>query len=953
MKRTKKFLVGLLATLGVLSGSLGLAACGDGNESTSSVSSLNGSSVEQGSDSNVSSETENDSQGLTYTLLDNDTYAVTGIGDCTDTEIVIPSSYNGKTVTSIGDFAFKNCASLTSVSIPGSVTYISDSAFENCDNLIYNEKNNLKYLGNKQNPYLYLAGVKDTSIASATIEHTCKFIGKSAFSGCNGLTSIAIPDSVTFISDYGFYNCRSLASVTIGKGVTSIGRYAFSSCHSLTSITIPDSVASIFEGAFYGCNGLTIYCEVESQPIEWEQNWNGTSSIVLNCKNNDVATDGFVYVTSGGLRYALKDDGAMITKQSDNIITANIAEKVLYKGTEYPVTSIDDSAFKNCVELTTVTILDGVTSIGNSAFYNCKKLANVTMGKGVTSIGKYVFDNCDSLTDFVIPENITSIGDYAFYDCDGLTNVTIGKSVTSIGKYVFCNCDSLTSITIESSATSIGEAAFYGCGSLAEMNGPVFVISYITKSNLQTVTITSGDSIPDNVFANCTNLTNVIIPDSVTSIGDSAFAGCDKLKYNEKNNLQYLGNEQNPYLYLASVKDTSIASATIENTCKFIGKSAFKNCTSLTSIEISDSVTSISDSAFENCDNLKHNEKNNLQYLGNRQNPYLYLAGVKDTSIASVTIENACKLIGKSAFSGCSGLTNIEIPNSVTTISDSAFRGCSGLTSVTIGNGVTSISDSAFYGCNGLTSVYIKDMEAWCNLSFGGSTANPLYKAKDLYLNNQLVKELKIPNTITEIKAYAFYNCSGLTSVEIPNSVTTISDSAFRGCSSLKSIEIPDSVTAISNSAFYDCSDLTSVAIGNGVTSIGDSAFSNCGNLKAVYIKDIQAWCNLSFGGETANPLYKAKDLYLDNQLVKEFNIPNTITEIKAYAFYNCSRLTSVEIPNSVTTISDSAFRGCSSLKSITFKGTIEEWNKIFKIGNWKSGVPATKVVCSDGEVSL
>ena len=186
---------------------------------------------------------------------------------------------------------------------------------------------------------------------------------------------------------------------------------------------------------------------------------------------------------------------------------------------------------------------------------------------------------------------------------------------------------------------------------------------------------------------------------------------------------------------------------------------------------------------------------------------------------------------------------DLVIPEGATTIPAFTFRNCSGLTSVTIGNSVTSIGEYAFYYCSGLKAVYITDLAKWCNISFGNYSANPLYYAKNLYLNNELVTDLVIPEGVTTIPAYTFRNCSGLTNVTIPNSVTSIGEDAFAYCKGLTSITIPNSVTSIGGGAFSGCSGLTSVTIPNSVTYIGSWAFSWC-SLTDIYYQGTEAEWN-------------------------------------------------------------------------------------------------------------
>ena len=291
--------------------------------------------------------------------------------------------------------------------------------------------------------------------------------------------------------------------------------------------------------------------------------------------------------------------------------------------------------------------------------------------------------------------------------------------------------------------------------------------------------------------------------------------------------------------------------------------------------------------------------------------------------LTSVTIGNSVTNIGDCTFQGCSGLTSVTIGNSVTTIGEHAFYICTGLTSITIPNSVISIGQSAFENCSGLTSVHISDLSAWCRILFYDFESNPLFYAHRLYLSGEEIKDLVIPNSVTSIGEFAFKGCSGLTSVTIPNYVTSIGNYAFEGCSDLMSVTIGNSVTNIGDYAFRNCSGLTSFTIGNSVTSIGESAFLGCSALTSVHISDLSAWCKILLNGFYSNPLSYAHHLYLSGEEIKDLVIPNSVTNIRNYAFQGCSGLTSVKFGNSITSIGEYAFRNCSGLTNVTIPNSV------------------------------
>jgi len=421
-------------------------------------------------------------------------------------DVVIPAG-----VTSIGDFAFENCTSLTSATIPDSVTSICHAAFTRCSNL-----------------------------TSVTIPNSVTSIGTEAFCE-SGLTSVNIPNSITSIADNVFNNCTSLTSVTIPNSVTSIASRAFENCSSLTGITIPDDVTSIGSEAFVSCTGLTsitIPNSVTSMGRSVFSNCTGLTSITIPDSITSIANGAF-YGCTGLTSITIPDS----------------------------VTSIDTCAFYGCTGLTSITIPDSVTSIGISAFSGCTNLKNISISANTTNIGMSVFD--DTLwikeqlksNDFVIlnnillkyggsggnvviPDGVTSISSNVFYGCTGLTSVTIPGSVKEIKDSAFGRCAGLTSVTIPEGVENIEESAFRECtnltditipGSLKKIGGTTFLDTPWMEKQ---VSSNNGFLILNNilVYYDCSD-TDVVIPDGVTSISTLSFYNPAKEMCTKLNNI--------------------------------------------------------------------------------------------------------------------------------------------------------------------------------------------------------------------------------------------------------------------------------------------------------------------------------------------------------------------------------------------------------------------------------
>lgn len=655
---------------------------------------------------------------------------------------------------------------------------------------------------------------------------------------------------------------------------------------------------------------------------------------------------------------------------------------------KYGVTNIGNCAFCWCGNMVSVTIPNSVKSIGYRAFLDCHNLPSVIIPNSVESIDYQAFHSCSKLTYVVIPNSVKSIGYDAFYNCTNLKGVYIPESNTesvTIGSEAFYGCTSLTYAVIPKNVTSIGNEAFgyyYDDDVRKKVDG--FTIYGYQNSTAQTYANNNGfPFVAINGYDGCGNCILVKKSDGTMIICGKGEMGYTPVNYNFGS---YMDGDTNVIIMdgITDISSTAfysgrdkLKSIQIPNSVTSIGYSAFYMCTGLTSIIIPDSVTTIGVDAFNGCTGLKNltfgagftgitSEKGIIS----PKLSFKRIFGVGGCpNLESITVNagnpkydsrNNCNAVVETASNSVIlGCKNTVIPDSVTSIASGAFSDCAGLTAIRIPENVTAIAYDAFasgsdltiYGkkgsraetyanANGFTfiedpSVYqyqlLDDGTAKITGYTGGGGNITIPSELDGHAVTSIgnrafegcnsLTTVTIPNTVTSIGSSAFASCSNMTSITIPNSVTNIDSYAFANCSSLASIVIPDSVTNIDHYAFYRCK-MTSVNIPRSVTNIGMGAFASCSSLTNITVdSNNSAYCSID--GNLYNKNATMLMQYAAGKTASSFVVPNTVTLTNNYAFLKCDNLTSVTLPNGFKQISNRTFGYCSNLTSITIPNTV------------------------------
>ena len=869
------------------------------------------------------------------------------------------------------------------------------------------------------------------NLTSVTISSTVTQIGENAFDNCSGLTSLTIPNSVGYIDYCAFFNCSNLATLTIGSNVRVIDDAVFWGCTSLSNITclavtppnfesISDNIQIPFSDETY--SEATLYVPKGCRQAYRNADWWGDFDNIQESPY-DFNYNGIFYAITGSNTVEVTNNGGCNT-YSGNI---SIPPTVPHDGKTYTVTRIGNSAFDNCRDLTSVTISSTVTQIGENAFDNCSGLTSLTIPNSVGYIDYCAFFNCSNLATLTIGSNVRVIDDAVFWGCTSLSNITC-LAVTPP------NFESISdNIQIPFSDETYSEATLYvpkGCrqayrnadwwGDFDNIQESPYDFNYngifyaITGSNTVEVTNNGGCNTYSGIISIPPTVPHGSKTYTVTGIGEDAFwfseyeLGAALKSVSIPNTVTYIGNA-------AFANCSGLTSMTIPNSVLTIGNAAFFSCGGLTSLTIGNSVTTIGEDAFGGLHMTSLTIPASVTYIGDGAfsgNQYLETVtclattppatggGVFDQLLqgdfendwteATLYVPKGCKSVYQSApewehfpdiqelpysfqyngifynitgsntvevtYNGSAGTYygNISIPPTVpnggktytvTAIGNYAFNNCANLTKVTIPNTVTVLGQVCFADCPLL----------W-NVSFGNSVRTI---GLDAFRRCTGLTSVTIPNSVTEIGYDAFSECSGLMSVNLGNSLTTICGGAFNSCSNLTSITIPNSVKTIGEAAFRGCSALTSVTclasrpptLANinvfDQTTYANATLTVPDNALSAYENSL-GWNRFNKMTALPNDDFVVDGIYyriLSNNTVEvtygtygntysgDVTIPASVsnggatymvTAIGDYAFRSSTGLTSVSMPETVTRIGYRAFYRCdSSFRSVTLPNSL------------------------------
>lgn len=686
---------------------------------------------------------------------------------------------------------------------------------------------------------------------------------------------------------------------------------------------------------------------------------------------------------SGAMYDYAAEISAPIAVYADTIKHISISDGITYIG---------DYVFHNQYSVNdTITIPDSVRTIGDYAFSECSAIG-FSLPEGLVSIGDYAFSQSVYFNEITIPGSVQTLGEHMFSACYGLKNVSVKGSVSKIGTGFFENCTELRTVEIPDTVTEIADEAFAYCSCLEEVDIPdsvtgigknAFIYSNLSKlhelpenltqigeyafshTGITEVTIPDGvTTIPAHAFDGAESLNNIILPEGLSVIGEGAFSGCENLKQIRipesvsgiganvfPENCVFLVVRDSWAQSWAEANDRAFsiitddpASVMAEGTCGIgvewklygdgrllitgNGPAAGTEYESywpyIRNVEIGPDITEVMWVSFRDCQNLESiHVSEDSQYYSSED---------------GVLLSNNGKTIYCCPRAKTGGY---NVPSEVLRIEDSAFYGCEKLTGVTFNNKLQRICVSAFAYCNGLTELSLPQSVtridgfafAHCeNLEEISLPPRLMYIDFNTFYGCISLERADIPESVNQIYSEAFANCVSLVSVTMPQSLDLLEENAFFGCSELTEITVPEGVSVIYQDTFRDCSKLAAVSLPSSLTSIESCAFMNCGSLESIVIPsgvtsldtDIFTNCYSLESVVFPDGLTEIPaQLFVNCRNLKDVSLPGSLAKIGSTAFAGCNSLQNIELPEGLEVIGDSCFSGCESLKSIRIPDSV------------------------------
>lgn len=801
--------------------------------------------------------------------------------------VTLPNS-----LTYIGSNAFSHCENLTdTIAIPDSVTYLGDYAFAytNINGLEISDNNNITYFGSdilaetpwyEAQPYgeIYFnnifADLKTNSeepITELSIKDGTKVIASYALYNFSG--NLDIPDSVEYVNSYGLAY-TNITDSNFPKNIKEIGDHSFDGCYALTELEIPSTLKTIGKNAFYECKNLTSISDTKNvtsigdnafsnTAIETFKIGSGLNKLGRNIFYNNSVLKEFT-VSSQNNHFSAKD-GVLYNKDRNIMIIYPYAKA----DTKLVITS-DILSFTGAFEsgnpnITEIVIEEGVLNIPANAFENLYKVQTITIPTTVKKIGKKLFPASSDLHT-VNYNAVDCTATNAFESCGNLTTVNFGENVNEISDEMFACCSNLENVNLNGKIEFIGTRAFYSTKwddnirDCAE-GEIVYVdkIAYCSNNPTGDIEIKDGTtSIYDYIFTSCTSITSATLPDSIKYIGSYSFNSCSNLENIEmSSSIESIGS--NAFNYCSKLTEIDLG-----NKLTYLGDCVFRDCSSLKSITIPLGVEAIQDYAFSSC-----------------------------SSLTNITLGKGTTYIGEYAFAYTSSLNTLTLPSTVKKIEYDAFY-YSGIKSIELNEGLDTIGSWAFQYCENLESITCPStLETIANHAFSGCRA---------------LKTLTLNEGLETIEQATFQYCEALESVEIPSTVKSVGYDSFSGCSSLKNVTLNEGLESIGDYAFGYCSTLESIVLPSTVKSIGYNSFSSCSSLKNITLNE-----GLENIGSSA----------FYGTAIESIEIPTTIKEINYGVFSNCANLKSVTLHEGLIDIYYGAFHSNPNLTEILIPSTV------------------------------